>query len=112
MPSSDEYLEFILDQLRGLDDVSHKKMMGEFILYFKGKVVGGIYDNRLLVKDVPSVHSFLPDCRLELPYEGAKPMVAVDDVDNSDLLCRIIEAVCDALPKPKPKRSKPLSPKT
>ena len=105
MPSSVEYLEFILDQLRGLGDVSHKKMMGEYILYFKGKVVGGIYDNRLLVKDVSSVRPLMQDCRLELPYEGAKPMVAVDDVDDSEFLRRIVEAVYEGLPQPKPKRT-------
>ncbi len=97
MPSSAEYLEFVLDQLNGVGELSHRKMMGEYILYYKGKVIGGIYDNRLLLKDVPPVRLLVPDCRLELPYEGGKPMIAVDDVDDAEKLRSIVEAAYDGV---------------
>jgi len=82
MASSKDYLEFILGQLNDLEDITYKAMMGEFILYYKGKIVGGIYDDRLLVKPVKSAVSYMPDAEYELPYDGAKEMLLVDDVDN------------------------------
>ena len=86
MPSSREYLTFVLDQLSGLKDVTHRAMMGEYILYVRGRVVGGIYDDRLLVKPTPAALSLLPDAPRELPYPGAKEMLLVEDVDNGDFL--------------------------
>ena len=80
MASSKEYLDFILDQLSGLDDITSRKMMGEYIIYYSGKVVGGIYDDRFLVKVTKSSEAILPDAPRELPYEGAKPMILVEDV--------------------------------
>lgn len=106
MASNKAYLEFILDQLSGLEDISYKAMMGEYILYYKEKIVGGIYDDRLLVKPVKSALRLLPNSSLELPYEGAKEMLAVDDVDNKDFLTRLFEAMYDELPTPKPKKKK------
>ena len=97
MASDKEYLDFILEQLSELEDVTWRAMMGEYILYFEGKVIGGIYDNRLLVKDVPPVRLLVPDCRLELPYEGGKPMIAVDDVDDAEKLRSIVEAAYDGV---------------
>ena len=86
MPSSKEYLTFVLDQLSGLKDVSHRAMMGEYILYVRGRVVGGIYDDRLLVKPTPAALKLLPDAPRELPYPGAKEMLLVEDVDNGGFL--------------------------
>ena len=86
MPSSREYLTFVLDQLSGLKDVTHRAMMGEYLLYVRGRVVGGIYDDRLLVKPTPAALSLLPDAPRELPYPGAKEMLLVEDVDNGDFL--------------------------
>ena len=80
MASSKDYLEYILDQLSGLDAVSYRAMMGEYIIYYRGKIVGGIYDDRFLVKPVKSAAAMMPDAELELPYEGAKEMLLVDDV--------------------------------
>lgn len=106
MASSRDYLEFILDQLCELEEISYKAMMGEFILYYKGKIVGGIYDDRLLVKPVKSAISYMPNAEYELPYEGAKEMLLVDDVDDKDYLNGLFDAVYDELPNPKPKKKK------
>ena len=84
MASSKEYLDFILEQLSELEEITYREMMGEYILYYRGKIVGGIYDDRLLVKPVKSAISLMPDATYELPYEGAKEMLLVDDVDNKD----------------------------
>lgn len=104
MASDKEYLDFILDQLSGLDDLTFKPMMGEYILYYRGKIVGGIYDDRLLVKPVESAVLLMPDARYETPYEGAKGMLLVDDVDNKDLLVKLFDALYRELPTPKKKR--------
>lgn len=86
MPSSREYLTFVLDQLSGLKDVTHRAMMGEYLLYVRGRLVGGIYDDRLLVKPTPAALNLLPDAPRELPYPGAKEMLLVEDVDNGEFL--------------------------
>ena len=104
MASSKEYLEFILEQLSELDDVTYRAMMGEYILYYRGKIVGGIYDDRLLVKSVKSAAALMPDATFELPYEGAKEMLLVDDVDSKDFLIELFSAIYDELPLPKKKR--------
>ena len=104
MASSKEYLEFILEQLSGLRDVSYRAMMGEYIIYYRGKVVGGIYDERFLVKPVPSANEMMPDADKELPYEGAKEMLLVDDVENKEFLRELLEAMYDELPAPKKKK--------
>ena len=104
MPYSKEYLDFILDQLSLADDVSARPMMGEYVLYHRGKVFGGIYDDRFLVKPTPSARALMPDAPLELPYEGAKPMLLVDNVDNHDFLATLLSAITPELPAPKSKR--------
>ena len=86
MASSKEYLEFILGQLSELEEITYRAMMGEFIIYYRGKIVGGIYDDRLLVKPVKSAISYMPTAPYELPYEGAKEMLLVDEVDNKEFL--------------------------
>lgn len=106
MASSKEYLELILEQVSELDNVSYKAMMGEFIIYYKGKIIGGIYDDRLLVKPVQSAINYMPNVVYELPYDGAKEMLLVDDVDNKEFLIGLFDAVYDNLPAPKPKKKK------
>lgn len=106
MASSKEYLNYILEQLSGLDEITHRAMMGEFILYYRGKIVGGIYDDRLLVKPVKSAVAYVPAARYELPYEGAKEMLLVDEVDNKEFLTGLFNAMYDELPAPKPKKRK------
>ena len=103
MASSKEYLDFILEQLSEMDGVSYRAMMGEYIIYYRGKVVGGIYDDRFLVKPVKAAVAMMPDADLELPYEGAKKMLLVDDVENREFLRELLDAMCDELPAPKKK---------
>ena len=104
MASSKDYLEYILDQLSWLDDISYRTMMGEYIIYSRGKVVGGIYDDRFLVKPVKSAVAMMPDADMELPYEGAKEMLLVDNVENREFLCNLLETMYDELPAPKKRK--------
>ena len=101
MASSKEYLHFILEQLSDLEAVSYRSMMGEFILYYRGKIVGGIYDNRLLVKKTRTALELMPEAIGDLPYEGAKEMLLVDEVDSKAFLTKLFEAMYDELPLPK-----------
>ena len=103
MASSTEYLEFILEQLSELDDITSRAMMGEYIIYYRGKIVGGIYDDRFLVKPTKSAVKLMPDAEMELPYEGTKEMLMVDSVDNKEFLKELFEAMYSELPAPKKK---------
>lgn len=104
MASSKEYLDFILEQLSELDDVTYRAMMGEYIIYYRGKIVGGIYDDRLLVKPTKSAMTMMPNADMDLPYEGAKEMLLVDDVDNKEFLRKLLETMYEELPAPKKKK--------
>ena len=104
MASSKEYLDFILEQLSGLDGISHRAMMGEYIIYFRDKIVGGIYDDRLLVKDTKAARRLMPEATLEEPYPGAKAMLLAEDVDDRDFLCRLLSAMYGELPRPGKKK--------
>ncbi len=106
MASSKEYLQFILEQLSGLEGVTYRAMMGEFIIYYRSKIVGGIYNDRLLVKPVPAAVACLPGAPYELPYEGAKKMLLVENVDDREALSALFVAMYDDLPDPKPKKKK------
>ena len=108
MASSKEYLDFILDQLSELDGISWRKMMGEYILYRHGKIVGGIYDDRFLVKPTKSAAEMMPYAGMEIPYEGAKEMLLVDNVENREFLRELLEAMDGELPAPKPGKSRKL----
>ena len=101
MASSKEYLDFIMDQLADLEEVTARKMMGEYIIYYQGKIVGGIYDDRFLVKPVPAAVELMPEAQKELPYEGAKEMLLVDEVDNREFMSNLLRAMYDELPAPK-----------
>ena len=101
MASSKDYLEFILEQLSGLNEITHRSMMGEYILYYRGKVFGGIYDDRFLVKPTKSAKAMMPDADMELWYEGAKEMILVDDVDDREFLRELVEAIYEELPASK-----------
>lgn len=106
MASSKEYLQFVLGQLSDLDDITYRAMMGEFIIYYRGKIVGGIYDDRLLVKPVKAAVKYMPDADYDLPYEGAKEMIVVDDVDSREYLIGLFNAMYNELPAPKVKNKK------
>jgi len=104
MASSKQYLDFVLDQLSSLDGVAFRAMMGEYLLYVRGRVVGGIYDDRLLVKQSEAARRLMPDASLELPYPGAKEMLLVDNVDDREFLHTLLDAVAAELPAPRKKR--------
>ena len=106
MASSKEYLDFILEQLSSLEGISHRAMMGEYILYYRDKVIGGVYDDRFLVKPVQAALKMMPDADLELPYEGGSRMHAVDNVEDREFLQSLIEAMYEELPEPKKKAKK------
>jgi len=101
MASGREYLDFILEQLSGLESITYRAMMGESILYYRGKIVGGIYDDRFLVKPTKSAMEMMPDADREIPYEGAKEMLLVDNVDNREFLSELLTSMYDELPEPK-----------
>ena len=103
MASTREYLDFILEQLSELEDVTYRAMMGEYIIYYRGKIIGGIYDDRFIVKPVKAAREMIPDAQPEIPYEGAKEMLLVDDVDNKEFLRKLFEAMYDELPAVKRK---------
>lgn len=106
MASSQDYLQFVLEQLSELDDISYRAMMGEFILYYREKVIGGIYDDRLLVKAVPSAVAYMQAPTYELPYDGAKEMLLLSDIDDREYLAGLFRAMYDDLPAPKTKKRK------
>lgn len=106
MASSKEYLDFILEKLSDLEEITYRSMMGEFIIYYRGKIVGGIYDDRFLVKPVKSAINYMPLARYELPYEGAKEMLLVDEVDDKEFLTGLLNAMYNELPAPKKKKKK------
>lgn len=105
MASSKEYLDFVLEQLSELDGITHRAMMGEYIIYYQGKVAGGIYDGRFLVKATKSAMAMMPDAQMELPYDGAKEMLLVDDIENREFLRELLEAMYEELPAPKKKKN-------
>ena len=101
MASSKEYIDFVLDQCNGL---FARAMMGEYVLYYGGKVVGGVYDNRLLIKPTPSAKALMPNAEYQLPYEGAKEMLLVENIENRDFLIQLFEAMYEELPEPKKRK--------
>ena len=102
MASSDSYLEYVLDLLSGLDGITYRPMMGEYMLYYRGRIFGGIYDDRFLVKPVKAAIEMMPDAEYEIPYEGAKEMLLIDTEDR-EFLTELIEKMYPELPAPKKK---------
>ena len=103
MSSDKNYLEYVLEQLSELEDISYRSMMGEYILYYKGRIFGGIYDDRFLVKPTKTAAVMMPEAARELPYEGAKEMLLVENIDDREFLKELITAMADELPPPKKK---------
>lgn len=106
MATKKEYLNFILDQLSGLEEITYRMMMGEYIIYYRGKIAAYVCNDRFLVKPVESVRKMVPDAPLEPPYDGAKDMVLIEDIDNKEFLQELFEAMYEELPAPKPKKKK------
>ena len=98
MASSKDFLEFVLEQLSGLPDITYRAMMGEYIIYYRGKIVGGIYDNRLLVKSTESMMKIMPNAKMEIPYPGGKPMVMIPDIETPELLEKVFNTLYNELP--------------
>ena len=106
MASSKEYLDYILDCLSGLDEITTRKMMGEYMIYFRSKLVGGIYDNKFLVKDFSSAQRLMPDAPRALPYEGAKPMLRVENAEDRTFISQLFDTLYSELPAPKQRKKK------
>ena len=106
MATDKEYLDYILEQLAGMQGVTARAMMGEYVLYVDGKVVGGLYDDRLLVKPTPSAKEMMPQALMERPYPGAKELLRVDEVDDGEFLSTLLRAVAGELPPPKQRKSR------
>ena len=104
MASRKEFLEYILEQLSELEEITYRAMMGEYIIYYKGRITGGIYDDRLLIKPVKLAIDYVSDIRYEVPYEGAKEMILIEEVDNKEYLTELFKAIYDDLPTPKKKK--------
>lgn len=103
MTSTKEYLEYVMEMLPD-EDITYRAMMGEYILYYRGKIIGGIYDDRFLLKPVKSAKAMMPDADMELPYEGAKEMLSVDDIENREFLKELLKAMYEELPKPRKRK--------
>ena len=101
MSSTKEYLDFVLEQLSDLPDVDYRAMMGEFIIYYHGRVIGGIYDNRFLVKPTKSAKEILPNAPMEIPYPKGSPMIMIPDIENRELLVQLFNAIYPELPDKK-----------
>ena len=106
MASSKAQLQYLLDQLSDLEEITYRPMMGEYLLYFRGKLVAGIYDDRLLVKPTPMAKQLLPNAPMEPPYPGAKEMLLVEEIDDKPFLAKLIQILYEALPEPKKKAKK------
>ena len=103
MATSKEFFLFVSEELSGLDDISYRPMMGEYIIYYRGKIVGGIYDDRLLVKKTKTALKLMPTAVCDVPYEGAKEMLLIEEIDDKKFLTKLFEAIYDELPLPKRK---------
>ena len=101
-----EFVNYFSETLSPVEGITLRAMMGEYVLYYHGKVIGGIYDNRVLVKDIPPARKLLPEARLELPYDGAKLMLYLEDFEDAELVKRLFDAMFEELPMPKPKVKK------
>lgn len=106
MATSKEFLNFVLDQLSDLDGITYRQMMGEYIIYYGGKIAAYLCDNRMLIKPVKSAFAMMQGAPLEAPYEGAKEMILAENIDDRDFMTALFHAIYDELPEPKPKKKK------
>ena len=104
MASSKDFLSFVLEQLSELEDIDCRAMMGEYIIYYKGRIVGGVYDDRLFVKPVSSAIAYMPEAVYELPYDGGSRMLLVTELDDKEYLTGLFNAMYDELPERKSRR--------
>lgn len=104
MATSKDFLNFVLDQLSDLDGITYRQMMGEYIIYYGGKIAAYLCDNRMLIKPVKSAFAMMQGVPLEVPYEGAKEMLLAENIDGRDFMTALFRAIYDDLPEPKPKK--------
>ncbi len=104
MASSLEYVKFIAEQLSELEEISYRKMFGEYAFYYEGKVFGGVYDNRFLIKITKAGKQLCKDFEEQLPYKGAKPMLFVSELEDKNFLKNLVEVTWQELPFPKKKK--------
>lgn len=106
MATCKDYMNYVIEQLSDLEEITYRMMMGEYIIYYRGRIAAYVCDNRLLVKPVSSAKKLMPNARYELPYEGAKPMLLVDNIDNKDFLTLLFESIYDELDIPKKRKKR------
>lgn len=103
MSTTIDYYEYLQEQLEPIGNIRYRKMMGEYCVYYRDKVIGGIYDNRFLIKNINASRLYLPNTTLEIPYQGAKPMILVEELSDKELLKKLMIAMYEELPTPKKK---------
>ena len=103
MASSRDFLDFVLEQLSDIPDIDYRAMMGEFIIYYRGRVIGGIYDNRFLIKPTATARKMIPNAQMEIPYPGGSPMIMIPDIENREFLSALFPAIYPELPDKKKK---------
>ena len=104
MATTQEFHDYVMENLRKVGDVSTRKMMGEYCVYYKGKLIGDICDNCLFLKPTESVLRLMPDADRGYPYEGSKTlMVVVDAIENAELMEEVLNEMYKELPEPKKK---------
>ncbi|MDE6585638.1 MAG: competence protein TfoX [Clostridia bacterium] len=106
MATSKDYLDYLLERLGNNPDVRIRPMMGEYLLYFRDKLVADICDNRLLIKPVSAVKELVPETEMQPPYDGAKPHIYIEDIDDGEFVLKLFETAYANLPAPKPKKKK------
>lgn len=107
MATTREYVDYVMEQFEQVGNVTIRPMMGEYVLYYRGRVFGGLYDNRLMIKPLASARCILNDCEMEIPHPDAqKEMIRLDDLENPALLFELLEAMYPELPEPKPRAKK------
>lgn len=103
MPSTKEFLNYVLDQLNDLEDITYRYMMSEYIIYYKGKIAGGIFDNRLMIKPVKSAIDFIENPIYDIPFDGAKEWILIEDIEDKEFLTELFITIYKDLSFPKKK---------
>lgn len=106
MATSKDFVNYFTGQLNRPEDIAVRPMMGEYLLYYRGKIVGDICDNRVLLKPVEAAKKLLPNAEMQPPYDGAKPMLVLEDIDDTDFVLTLLEAMYPELPEPKAKKKR------
>ena len=106
MASSLEFMEYVFDQIKGIGEITYKKMFGEYCVYYKDKIVGLVCDDQFLIKKTTAGKEILPNSEEIPPYEGSKPCILIENLEDKKLLKELILKTYQELPEPKPKKKK------